>query len=396
MLKFARNKLVSIHQKDQDTLWVHGVLDDDIYGLEVDVTVRISDLALTAVQGKWNRYTTPDCPRSLDYLHEAEGLCIEAGFAGKIQKLIGRKACRHFATLLIECGKSVQEAVSILKWCEASRKDPQLSYEDFVNSVHSTGSDTSDAKETRPDSTAPAVSPGDASQASPIAVAPKEIDLKAAKPTGGFVIDLHAHTYPASPCATDSVELLLEESKRIGLDGVCLTDHNHRWSAADVAELQQKYGILILTGNEVTTDQGHMVVFGLDKDLNGGGIVKLQDLRAEVEAVGGFIILAHPFRGFLTFGVGELGLTVEKAAQRPLFKWVDAVEVLNGKVTREENRFAAQVAAKLNLPTTGGSDAHDRSEVGCYATEFSAPIRDEKSFLAALKSGAYNPVVYRK
>ena len=78
-----------------------------------------------------------------------------------------------------------------------------------------------------------------------------------------------------------------------------------------------------------------MVVFGLEKEIK--GIIKLEELREEVLMVGGFMIVAHPFRGFLTFGVGRLGLTPEKAMERPLFKLVDAVEVMNSKVTEKEN-----------------------------------------------------------
>jgi hypothetical protein len=98
----------------------------------------------------------------------------------------------------------------------------------------------------------------------------------------------------------------------------------------------------------------------------------------------------------LTFGVGKLGLTPEKAMERTLFKFVDAVEVLNGKVTEKENRFAAKVAEGLKLPTTGGSDAHEVSAVGMFATRFFQPIQDEKGLVDALKSGNYSPVVFRK
>ncbi len=77
-----------------------------------------------------------------------------------------------------------------------------------------------------------------------------------------------------------------------------------------------------------------MLVFGLEKDIK--GIITLEDLRAEVLAADGFIIVAHPFRGFLIVGVDEMGLTPEKAMERPLLKFVDAIEVMNGKVTKKE------------------------------------------------------------
>ena len=41
MLKFARSKLVSVYRKDENTLLLHGILDDDIYGIEMDVKMEI-------------------------------------------------------------------------------------------------------------------------------------------------------------------------------------------------------------------------------------------------------------------------------------------------------------------------------------------------------------------
>ena len=82
--------------------------------------------------------------------------------------------------------------------------------------------------------------------------------------------------------------------------------------------------------------------------------------------------------------------------ERPLFRSVDAVEVLNSKVTDKENRFASEVAAGLGLPTTGGSDAHEVSEVGIYATRFSRTINHERDLVAALRGGAYSPVTFRE
>jgi len=81
--------------------------------------------------------------------------------------------------------------------------------------------------------------------------------------------------------------------------------------------------------------------------------------------------------------------------ERPLFKYVDAVEVLNGKVTEKENSFAKEVAAGLGLPATGGSDAHEVSEVGVYATQFSGTIKNGMDLIQGLKEGTYSPVRFR-
>ena len=137
-----------------------------------------------------------------------------------------------------------------------------------------------------------------------------------------------------------------------------------------------------------------MLVFGLEKDIQ--GIVDLRDLRREVDQADGFMIVAHPFRGFLVVGVDQAGLTPEKAMERPLFRYVDAVEVLNGKVTQKENDFASRVTEGLGLPATGGSDAHEVAEVGLYATEFYDAIQSEEDLIKALKNGEYAPVVFQK
>ena len=370
MLKFSRNKLVSIYRKDEDTLLAHGVLEDDIYGLEVNVTIGLSALEILSVEGRWNRAENSQCSRAIPFLQDAIGFRIDEGFSQKVRKIIGRKACRHFADILLECGDAAQMAANLSRGeTGKAKKQAQVS----VNA----GDRVTISEKPRPK--------------------PEEKDLPAkaqVQASGGMIIDLHVHTSPASPCSSALVDEIIQEAKKIGLDGICLTDHNHVWDPDEVEDLRRKHELLILRGNEITTDQGDMVVFGLEKPIK--GIVKLRDLREEVSAAKGFIIVAHPFRGFLTFGIGKLGLTPEKAMERPLFKYVDAIEVMNCKVTKKENRFAAKVAEGLDLPATGGSDAHEVSEVGIFATRFSQVITDEKALIEALRDGSYAPIAYRE
>jgi predicted metal-dependent phosphoesterase TrpH len=391
MQLFARNKLVTVHQKDSDTLWVHAVMEDDIYGLTIDADVRLADLTFLDVVVAWNRHTTPECPRALDHVKEVEGLRIDADITHNLQKGVGRAGCRHFATLLIECSKSVQEAAALLAWQEMSQENPALTLSEVLDNLDRFVGASSAGKQP------PSSKPQKQENPTRITVAKpgqRETSPVASKKDGGFFIDLHVHTFPASPCANESVDKMIQAARHIGLDGICLTDHNYPWPADDVRALRQKHGFLILRGNEITTDEGHMVVFGLDREMNAQGVVKLETLRRMVNEAEGVIIAAHPFRGFLTFGVGKLGLTVEKASDRPLFQLVDAVEVLNGMVTEEENSFAAKVCEHLGLPGTGGSDAHQPDRVGCYATRFEKPIASEVDLIEALKNGQCRAVCY--
>ena len=124
--------MTNVVVKDADTVAVHGVLDDDIYSLEIDVTIQLSELKILSIDGKWHRYTTPDCPRAIPLLQEVIGFRIgDEGFSQAVHKTIGRKACRHYANLLIECCDSAKEAALIHKWRDARKRHPDLLFADF-------------------------------------------------------------------------------------------------------------------------------------------------------------------------------------------------------------------------------------------------------------------------
>ncbi len=383
MLGFQRNKRVGIWTEGPSRLVAHGILDDDIYGLEVRVVIDPAKREIISAEGWWNRWTTPDCPLSAERLQGAEGVRIDKdGFAEQLRKTVGRKACRHFANILIECCHSAIEALDVLEYEKAKVADPELTFSRYV----------------KPDLSGSPVPPTESrSEINSMSLSQESVRENIPAPaeslTGPF-IDLHVHTFPASPCSSARVDDLIVEAKRIGLEGICLTDHNHVWSPEAVDDLRQRHGFPVLRGNEITTDQGDIIVFGLERDIQ--GIIRLEDLRAEVLRVEGYMIAAHPFRGFLTFGVDKLGLTPEKAMKRKIFQHVDAVEILNGKVTLEENRFACEVARNLDLVLTGGSDAHEVEEVGQYATRLASPVRNEQDLMDALRKGITAPAAFRQ
>ena len=60
----------------------------------------------------------------------------------------------------------------------------------------------------------------------------------------------------------------------------------------------------------------------------------------------------------------------ERAAQLEIIQLCDAVEVLNGACSEEENLFALKVARALGLAEVAGSDSHSANSVGCVTTLF--------------------------
>ncbi|MBM4331000.1 MAG: PHP domain-containing protein [Deltaproteobacteria bacterium] len=201
-------------------------------------------------------------------------------------------------------------------------------------------------------------------------------------------IDLHTHTRPHSPCSAIDPADLIKEARWVGLDGICVTEHQCRWSFQEIEDLARKGGIRIFQGNEITTNQGDILVFGYDKDVR--GVVTIQDLRREVKEAGGLMIAAHPFRGFLLFGITQLLMSVEQACQRKVFQYVDGVEILNCKLTDPENEMAGQVAERLGLLPVAGSDAHRLDEIGRCVTIFNKEIGSEQELIEELRAGRFH------
>ncbi|MCP3922464.1 MAG: DUF2889 domain-containing protein [Desulfobacterales bacterium] len=96
-----RNKIENV-VLSEDIFMVHGILDDDIYSIELDLEIDSKTLVITEAKGKWHRHTTPGYPLSLPVLSKANGIMLEKGFSDKIHLIIGRESCRHFANLMIE------------------------------------------------------------------------------------------------------------------------------------------------------------------------------------------------------------------------------------------------------------------------------------------------------
>lgn len=198
-------------------------------------------------------------------------------------------------------------------------------------------------------------------------------------------LDLHLHTTAYSPCSTMTPEELMYAAKGAGLDGVCVTEHNRIWKAEDARALSQKHGLAVFRGVEVTTIGGDILVFGVDEDFH-EGIWTAAKLKKKVDAAGGIAIAAHPFRGFLVFGFGELQLDLQEAIDNPTFHEVHGLEVCNSMVTDRENDFARQVAEELGLLMVGGSDAHKPEAVGTCVTHFPDVLADEKELVEALRN----------
>lgn len=209
------------------------------------------------------------------------------------------------------------------------------------------------------------------------------------------LVDMHVHTLGMSSDSELPPAELSRVARRAGLTGISLAEHDKVWPRERQAAYPPEDGLFLNFGMEVSTDLGHLIAIGLPEYV--GGIRRAERLREELDRVGGLLIVAHPFRYAFDSPIGSgrpprPQLTVEEAAELPVFQLVDAIEVANACNTPRENEFALRVAQYRGLPTTGGSDAHSSSGVGHYATGFAEPVRDQRDFLEQLRAGTFEAV----
>ncbi|MCL6611223.1 MAG: DUF2889 domain-containing protein [Peptococcaceae bacterium] len=117
MLGFSRTKWVGIERPEEDVYLAHGILEDLIYGMEIDVRVKAPEFEIIAVEGKMRRITTPECPKALPVLQNAVGLRLDApGLAAAVNRKVGREGCRHLANLILECCDAIVRCALYEKW----------------------------------------------------------------------------------------------------------------------------------------------------------------------------------------------------------------------------------------------------------------------------------------
>src|SRR5437868_4356998 len=151
-----------------------------------------------------------------------------------------------------------------------------------------------------------------------------------------FTVDIHLHTSRGSSDSNLAVAALADRARTIGIGAVCITEHDNMWDLKETPEVSKAAASTVfLRGMEVTTDMGHIGVFGLERYV--GGIYKLSELRKVIDAEGGLLIANHPFRykldprfSFINPDHEPIDPNFpERAAKLPIFSMVDAIEVLN-------------------------------------------------------------------
>jgi predicted metal-dependent phosphoesterase TrpH len=200
-----------------------------------------------------------------------------------------------------------------------------------------------------------------------------------------FRIDLHVHSKYSGDTDSEPEEAILRAIS-LNLQGIAFTEH-YSYAASEYAEgLREKYhdNILIFRGVEFSAAEGHCLIFGADTDKLAIKYAPVKDVVRIVHQHGGVVIPSHPYRGGNSLGDRIHDLS-----------GISAVEGYNGCNMHAFNVRAIEAAKRLNLPFTGGSDAHSPQEVGSCFTEFNGEVTHD-NFIEVLKQGDYQGVDARK
>ncbi len=209
-----------------------------------------------------------------------------------------------------------------------------------------------------------------------------------------MLIDLHAHTAPRSNCSRTTLEELVESARGRGLDALCITEHDVRWPDEELEDASRLLNFPLIPGVELSTDVGHVLVFGpLARPLWLG--YRFEQLVEEVSKTGTAIVLPHPVRrvaGERAKAARHVEPSPETVAGWEHWSLVHAIEAMSTQTISAEHELTAAALRVAPMPSVGASDAHGPGLAGTFATDFSASIVDVEGLAAEIRAGHVRPV----
>lgn len=216
--------------------------------------------------------------------------------------------------------------------------------------------------------------------------------------------ETHLHTFPVSKCAKTTVRENLEFYKRLGYDGVFITNHfvdgninidrsspyaekiEFYFSDYEAAlKIGEEIGIRVFVALEITYGGTDFLIYGIDKEYclahpEMATMKKSEELTMLMED-GFLVIQAHPYRQ---------AKYIDHIRLYP--SCVHGVETFNACRSDFDNGMAKIYADSYGLLHFAGSDNH----VGANQTvlggmESETPIADEKDFVKRVLSGEISP-----
>ena len=187
--------------------------------------------------------------------------------------------------------------------------------------------------------------------------------------------DLHVHTTYSKDSLITPKDLISYSKKR-GLNGVAVTDHNELDGAYKIAK---ETDFLVIPGMEVSSSDGHIVALNV-KELIPRGL-SAPETVLRIHKAGGVAIACHPY----TYFKGSL--------KGKVCETFDAIEIINARAFpfKRSVKKATETANRLNLSRVGGTDAHYGPQIGYGYTVIEAEEASVEAIAKAIVEGHCQP-----
>jgi histidinol phosphatase-like PHP family hydrolase len=196
-----------------------------------------------------------------------------------------------------------------------------------------------------------------------------------------YWLEMHVHTALGSVDSTLDFYEMVDEYKKLGVDGICVTEHisfqplsdyeYDRLYAAYNLNKKNKTGIDIFPGAEIKLLSGvEYLVYGIELSKS---IFDLSWTKAveKIHDSNGIIIKSHPFR------------------DEDEFDLIDGIEIYNHCSSKRQNMKALEYFKESNANiNTIGCDAHSLDVTGLAIMELTKQPKDEKDMISMISNKA--------
>lgn len=197
---------------------------------------------------------------------------------------------------------------------------------------------------------------------------------------GAVAVDMHYHTNHSDAYTPVRAALALAKLKGVG---VSITDHNAVSGSVEAHRLQSE--VLVIPGMEVSVKDGpHILLYFYDlsemvdfyqreiekKKGRSPYLATSLSTEALLERTAGYNCVraaAHPY-GYLVFNKGVAKCVERQYLGPKTLARFEALEAINGGMTRRLNRKASDLALTLELGLVAGTDSHILRGLGNVVT----------------------------
>ena len=189
-----------------------------------------------------------------------------------------------------------------------------------------------------------------------------------------IILDLHVHSV-YSRDSVNTIDTITRRIKEAGFNGYALADHDTIEGLPKA--LEKKGDLVVVPALEVTARGAHVLALDPNETIPMG--LSVAETIEKIHEQGATAVLAHPY------GLPRSWVSINNMKNASL----NAVEVANSAQFPYDYicSLNRKLAEELNLPVTGGSDAHIPDTIGRAYTIIDTPSTELCDVIDSIRKG---------